>query len=228
MADDRVGRGADQAGPTAEQARRYYQERHGSNQAAAGEAPMRTTASHQEMRGDVEAGQDISRGQRHPDPQYHQWREAQMGALDRDYDAFRNEHTGDPAHAFGTWRTTRQSQRDALRQVREHQEVVGRDGVHVGTVDKVRGDDIVLTRNDPAAGGAHHLIPSGWIQGVGEKVMLDKPGEQARREWMSDGRDATGGDAFDPKRDLALGEKPHQGSDGPHILDRSFSGTYES
>ena len=105
---------------------------------------------------------------------------------------------------------------------------VGRDGVHVGTVDKVRGDDIVLTRSDPAAGGAHHLIPFGWIQGVGEKVMLNKPGEQARREWMSDGRDDGGRDAFDPKRDLALGEKPNQGSDGPHILDRSFSGTYEN
>ena len=220
MADDR-------AGLTAEQARRYYQERHGTKEAA-GEAPMRTTASRQETQGDVEAGRNMSRGQQHPDPQYHQWREAQMGALDRDYDAFRSEHKGDPAHAFGTWRTTRQSQRDALRQIREHQEVVGCDGVHVGTVDKVRGDEIVLTRNDPAAGGAHHLIPFGWIQGVGEKVMLDRTGEQARREWMHDPRDTGGGDPFDPKRDLALGEKPNQGRDGPHILDRSFSGTYES
>ena len=41
--------------------------------------------------------------------------------------------------------------------VREHMEVIGADGVHVGTVDKVEGNRIKLTRKDSGAeiGRAH-------------------------------------------------------------------------
>ncbi len=33
-------------------------------------------------------------------------------------------------------------------QIKEHAEVIGADGVHVGTVDHVQGDRIKLTKND--------------------------------------------------------------------------------
>ena len=37
--------------------------------------------------------------------------------------------------------------------IREHMEIIGADGGHVGTVDKVEGESIKLTKNDPGAGG---------------------------------------------------------------------------
>ena len=41
-------------------------------------------------------------------------------------------------------------------QIREHMDVVGSDGGHVGRVDKVMGDEIELTKLDIAAGLKHH------------------------------------------------------------------------
>ena len=35
--------------------------------------------------------------------------------------------------------------------IREHMEVIGADGVHVGTVDCVKGDRIVLSKSDSTA-----------------------------------------------------------------------------
>ncbi len=48
-------------------------------------------------------------------------------------------------------------------QIREQMEVVGSDGQHVGTVDRVENDKIKLTRKDPEAEGVHHLIPIDWV-----------------------------------------------------------------
>lgn len=65
--------------------------------------------------------------------------------------------------------------------IREHMEVIGADGVHVGTVDKVEGDRIKLTKKDSGAQveGAqtahdhHHFIPTGLIAEVeGDTVRL--------------------------------------------------------
>lgn len=51
-------------------------------------------------------------------------------------------------------------------QIREHMKVVGADGRHVGTVDRVEGDRIKLTRSDPAAGGQHHYIDLDEVDGI--------------------------------------------------------------
>ncbi|MBN8814028.1 MAG: DUF2171 domain-containing protein [Sphingomonas sp.] len=60
--------------------------------------------------------------------------------------------------------------------IKEHMEVIGADGVHVGTVDKVEGDRIKLTKADSGEGsheGHHHFISTGLIAGVeGDKVRL--------------------------------------------------------
>ncbi|NGO51021.1 DUF2171 domain-containing protein [Allomesorhizobium camelthorni] len=60
--------------------------------------------------------------------------------------------------------------------IREHMEVIGADGVHIGTVDKVEGQRIKLTRKDSGEGshrGHHHFIPASLIAEVeGEKVRL--------------------------------------------------------
>ena len=69
-----------------------------------------------------------------------------------------------------------------LSQIKEHMEVIGADGVHVGTVDHVDGDRIKLTKKDSGAdveegqgshAGHHHYISQGLIAGVeGDKVRL--------------------------------------------------------
>ncbi|RWN99629.1 DUF2171 domain-containing protein [Mesorhizobium sp.] len=60
--------------------------------------------------------------------------------------------------------------------IREHMEVIGADGVHVGTVDKVEGHRIKLTKRDSGEGahrGHHHFIPLSLVAEVeGQKVRL--------------------------------------------------------
>ena len=103
---------------------------------------------------------------------------------------------------------------DFAAQVREHMEVVGADGERVGTVDKVRGEHIVLTPSDPASGGVHHAIPLAWIASVDDKVRLTLAAPDAMRQWREEGRSR------------ALFERENSGSTRPHALDRAFSGTY--
>lgn len=162
------------------------------------------------------AGRDFSgyRG----DSDYHTWRSGQIAALDRDYDEYRRENQQKFSNEFGSWRTDRQGQRSSLSRVTEHMDVVGSDGDHIGTVDKVRGDRIILTKNDPEAGGRHHSIPSRWIDRVDDKVMVRKTAEEAKAHWRDEERSAFfGGDD--------AGRAIDEDSDG-RILNRSFSGTY--
>ena len=70
--------------------------------------------------------------------------------------------------------------------IHEHMEVVGSDGKHVGTVDhKERDDRIVLTKDDPKAGGHRHLISIDWVEYVDRKVHLNKPSQKAMLEWQT-------------------------------------------
>ena len=39
-----------------------------------------------------------------------------------------------------------------MTEIKEHMEVIGADGVHVGTVDKVEGGRIKLTKKDSGGG----------------------------------------------------------------------------
>lgn len=53
--------------------------------------------------------------------------------------------------------------------IKEHAEVIGADGVHVGTVDHVQGDRLKLTKKDSGEGsheGHHHYISNGLIAAV--------------------------------------------------------------
>lgn len=148
------------------------------------------------------------------DPHYSEWRQRQLEQLDSDYDEYRREHQSKFEQEFGTWREKRQGQRQSMQKVTEHMEVVGSDGQHIGTVDKVRGDRIILTKNDENAGGIHHSIPCGWIESVDDKVKVNKSAQEAMNAWR------------DEERNRALFEREDQGSEGPHMLNRSFSGTY--
>jgi hypothetical protein len=55
-------------------------------------------------------------------------------------------------------------------------EVIGADGVHIGTVDRLEGNRIKLTKQDSGQGshqGHHHYIPTTLVAQVeGDKVRL--------------------------------------------------------
>ena len=121
------------------------------------------------------------------DSNYHNWRRQRIDELDRDYAEYQNEHRERFHNEFSNWRARRGEQRQAIQQVRDHMEVVGSDGVHVGKVDKQRGDRIVLTKSDSDAGGVHHSIPSSWIKSVdAQKVTLEKTADEAQHAWRAE------------------------------------------
>ncbi len=68
-----------------------------------------------------------------------------------------------------------------LSQVKEHMEIVGSDGVHVGTVDKVEGNRIKLTKRDSGArGDQHRYVAATSIAAVeGNRVRLSTKGDAA-------------------------------------------------
>jgi hypothetical protein len=64
--------------------------------------------------------------------------------------------------------------------IREHMEVIGADGVHLGTVDRVEENRIKLIRADSGVGHEqhHHFIPKGLVAEVeGDKVRLTARGD---------------------------------------------------
>ena len=74
--------------------------------------------------------------------------------------------------------------------IREHMEVIGADGVHVGTVDKVDGERIKLTKADSGAeiegagdgahSGHHHYVSLGLVADIeGNQVRLSATGANA-------------------------------------------------
>jgi hypothetical protein len=192
------------------------------------------------------------RGSSPHDEHYSSWRQRQIDELDNDYHAYRQEHQSRFENEFSGFRQQRQTKRQMLQQIREHSEVVDSSGQHIGTVDKVRGDTVILTRNDPEAGGVHRSFNCSLLERVEDgKVYLsgskDSIRSQLHEERSSDDRGSSGGGGilsglFGGRRDddnrgnqdLNTGATGATGSstagqsgDGPHILDRSFSGTYD-
>ena len=70
--------------------------------------------------------------------------------------------------------------------IKEHMEVLGSDGQHVGTVDhllKVGSDEARprATRQD----GQHHMFPVSWVERVDEHVHLNKSSKDAKSQWQT-------------------------------------------
>jgi hypothetical protein len=68
-------------------------------------------------------------------------------------------------------------------EIKEHMEVIGADGVHVGTVDRLEGERIKLTKQDSGEGshkGHHHFISLGLVADIeAGKVRLSANGDVA-------------------------------------------------
>lgn len=96
---------------------------------------------------------------------------------------------------------------DETSRIREHMKVLGADGGAVGTVDKVEGSRIKLTRHDPQAGGEHHYLHLDMVDRVeGDAVRLTRTAAQAMDEW---GVESVGGSGE------ARGAKPGSSEAGP-------------
>jgi hypothetical protein len=68
------------------------------------------------------------------------------------------------------------------QEIKEHMPVVCSNNKQFGTVDRVDGDAIKLTKDQS---GQHHWIPMNWVKSVDSAVHIDRPGDQAMREWMT-------------------------------------------
>ena len=68
-----------------------------------------------------------------------------------------------------------------LSRIREHMEIIGADGVHVGTVDQVEGDRIKLIKADSGSHSHHHhYVSVGLIADIeGDKIRLSANGDNA-------------------------------------------------
>ncbi|WP_380872035.1 hypothetical protein ACFB49_29840 [Sphingomonas sp. DBB INV C78] len=68
-----------------------------------------------------------------------------------------------------------------LTQISEHMEIIGADGVHLGTVDHVEGNRIKMIKADSGShGDHHHYISGGLVAAVeGNQVRLSGAGTDA-------------------------------------------------
>lgn len=65
-------------------------------------------------------------------------------------------------------------------QIVEHMPVVCSEGGQFATVDHMDGNAIKLTKDES---GHHHWIPLDWVTTVDDKVHVDRPGDQAMKDW---------------------------------------------
>ena len=148
------------------------------------------------------------------DRDYSNWRHRQISELDNDYDEFRRENSSRFESEFSTWREGRQAKKALTSQLTEHMDVVGSDNEPVGKIDHIKSDRIILTKND-SPDGRHHVIGCSRFDRVEDgKLILDQPASQIQQSFD------------DQKRSRALFEDERPDDSGPHMLNRSFSGTY--
>jgi short-subunit dehydrogenase len=71
--------------------------------------------------------------------------------------------------------------------IHEHMKVRGSDGHPVGSVDRLEGEWIKLTKDNPEAPGEHHYIDLKEVRSVeGDVVCLDRTAEEAKRRWSGE------------------------------------------
>ena len=83
------------------------------------------------------------------------------------------------------------------RLIREHMEVLGSDGSHVGVVDAIEGGRVKLSRKDVHAGGTHHFVDLDAVTAVdGNEIRLARPAAEIVGNWGSDARGVRPGSSF--------------------------------
>jgi hypothetical protein len=61
--------------------------------------------------------------------------------------------------------------------------VVASNHKQFAVIDHLEGDDEIRLVKDSE--GRHHYIPLDWVSSVDDKVHIDRPDDQAMREWTT-------------------------------------------
>lgn len=69
--------------------------------------------------------------------------------------------------------------------IKEHMEVVGADGKHVGTVDHLAKSGLVKLTKSDAADHQNHLFPVSWVEKIDDKIHLNKSSQEAQQQWQT-------------------------------------------
>lgn len=70
-----------------------------------------------------------------------------------------------------------------IASIKEKMPVVCSNNGQFATVDHMQGKNSIKLEKD--AKGEHHYIPVSWVKVVDDKVHIDRPGDQAMREWST-------------------------------------------
>jgi hypothetical protein len=68
-------------------------------------------------------------------------------------------------------------------EIKPHMPVICSKGGQFAVVDHAQGTDSIKLARDEK--GQHHLIPLSWVTKVDTAVHVDRPGDQAKREWIA-------------------------------------------
>ena len=69
--------------------------------------------------------------------------------------------------------------------IKEHMEVLGSDGKHVGTVDHLAKSGLIKLTKSDATDRQHHLFPVSWVEKVDDKIHLNKSSQEAKQQWQT-------------------------------------------
>jgi hypothetical protein len=62
--------------------------------------------------------------------------------------------------------------------------VIAADGLRIGTVDRIEGATIKLTKSAAAAHGEHRYLPMAWVAAVSDHVQLDRNSDDVIHNWQ--------------------------------------------
>jgi len=70
------------------------------------------------------------------------------------------------------------------QKIKPHMPVVCSKNGQFAVVDHMEGTSTIKLAKDDKT-GQHHYIPLSWVTTVDDKVHVDRPGDQAMREWTT-------------------------------------------
>lgn len=71
----------------------------------------------------------------------------------------------------------------SAQEIKPNMPVVCSENGQFAVVDHAEGSDSIKLKRDES--GKHHYIPMTWVTTVDDKVHIDRPGEQAMKEWQT-------------------------------------------
>ena len=71
----------------------------------------------------------------------------------------------------------------SAQEVKPGMPVVCSEDGQFAVVDHMQGQDSIKLQRDDS--GHHHYIPLKWVTTVDDKVHIDRPGDQAMKEWKT-------------------------------------------